>query len=213
MSWVRGVICSHSPNIGVCSGTSIGAASGIAEENGIDLLYIPGGRDDRKTFEASYGRRYRIDAGYPYLDRTVHIGGTVLIFLDTADRIVVPQQRMWLESVLTDTNIGVVRGSIAPNVVVFSSFPVFTPQRESPQSDHTIRDPEPLQELLLGFSRGPLRLSVFCSEEKEESHTVVGGIHQYGTPPAETGVRMIQIDRFLPIESVMMYQTEESVHG
>ena len=198
--WVGRIASVHKPDIGVCTGTDIGAAPDIVDEIGIDLLFTPGDRDDRTTYEASYGRRYRIDPGYPYLDRTVYIGGTVLILLDTADGTVTTRQRLWLESVLTDTNADVVRGSVAPDVVLFTSYPVF--------SATTMRDPEALQELLLGFSCGPVRLSVCCSEGTEGSHTVVAGIHQYTTPRAEIGVRMIQIGRFQPIETVMIYRTE-----
>jgi hypothetical protein len=202
--WIKRVVNAHEPDIGVYTGMGEDALAEIIERIGIDLLVTPGVRDDRATFESLFGRRYRIDQEYPFIDRTVHIGGLVLILLDTSDEDVTPQQRMWLESVLADLNIDIVRGVIAPDVIIFSYVSIFSNESKNREGE------KPLRELLLAYSRGPMRLTVFSGEGNEESHTVIGGIHQYTTPPADTGVRMIQIDRFQPIESVVIYRTGES---
>lgn len=206
--WIRENIQIHQPDIGVFCGNGHEEFLSIADQLEMDVLHTPGDRDDRGSFESRYGRRYRIDQTYRYIDRTVRFGGGVLILLDTSDRSVAPEQLLWLDSVLHDVNADVTRGIVSPIVPIFS----FSSLVASESDDPSIPSQE-LVDMLTGYGRGPLELFIFTASAQEETQSIRGGVHHYSVPSGDTGVRYISIQRFGPLETVVAYKRAAVADG
>jgi len=123
---VEGVIQKRTPDLVVCTGpdamppaaeTYRGLASRFARWE-TDYLVLPGPTDDASLFFGAFGRRYRIDPGYPHLDRFVRAGGATLLLVDTRDGCLGEHQQRWLESVLSDVATAVHRGDRGGPVIL-----------------------------------------------------------------------------------------------
>jgi hypothetical protein len=204
--WIEAI----QPDVVVCTGLAGAPQLKGPPLTNAHILYIPGPGDKRDAFFGAFGRRYRIDLGYPYLDRLVTVGGLTLLLLDTANEALSSRQLLWLQSQLDDLVTSIERGAVLPRICVFSRTPLFSPGR--PASPDI-----PLNTVEAILSHAAVRsasaggsLTIFCgSDGEDDEKDAVGGhgVRQYTVPglSSSSAVRIIQIESSGDMETAVMY--------
>jgi hypothetical protein len=173
-----------------------------------DFLVLPGPDDSRETFARRFGRRYRIDDNYPYLDRTVHVMGLAILLLDATAPGPTEEQCLWMQSQLHDLGRNAVRGQILPRILVFSYRPLLTDE------------PTPAERILVETAHSMNfagiagnTVSVFSGDTGAGEESVIHreGVCQYTVPslPENTAMRIIRIGTDASLETAVVYSNRE----
>ncbi len=166
-----------------------------------DVLVLPGSDDDRSTFASRFGRRYRIDDTYPYLDRTVHVMGLAILLVDSTSSRLAEKQLLWLRSQLHELADNAGRGNILPRFVIFSHRTLLS----NPEAEQILSE---VASFLNASGVPGTILSVFSGKNKEESVVHRAGVRQYTVPAVnnESALRIIRVDTDGSLETAVVYK-------
>ncbi|MDA3947752.1 MAG: hypothetical protein PF508_00870 [Spirochaeta sp.] len=221
-SWALGHAQTANADLVVCTG-DIAAdprrgvykqVAGTVSEGAVDAVFTPGEGDDRTAFFEAFGRRYRIDPPYRYLDRLVRVAGVPLLLIDSADGTLAEEQLLWLQSQLHDLHRAVVRGESCNDLLLFSHRSLL-PDSDQPHTQSPITNADEIEEILSAYRAGRhrLRISLFSGGWSGRGPQHPAGLHSHGTPPFGTergAIRLISVNAGEPLETVLVYPARAS---
>lgn len=222
LTWAFGHAQTTHTDLVVCTGTiATDPGSGVyrqvagtVSDAGVDAVFTPGDGDVRDRFFEAFGRRYRIDPPYRYLDRLVRVAGVPLLLIDTADGTLSEEQLLWIQSQLHDLHRAVVRGESCRDLLLFSH-QALLPVSDQDHLPAAITNAADVEEILSGYRAGRhrLRISIFSGGWSGRGPLHPAGLHSYGTPPFGTdrgAIRLISVNDGEPLETVLVYPARAS---
>lgn len=189
-NWACEMVRSLSPDLVVVTG-DIALERGSPEiyravaphlaELDTEVLLLPGNHDTRSDFHQAFGRRYKLDARWPVLDRLVEIGGYSMILLDSADGTLHERTLAWFDSLLDSLAEGSRRGLCHSSLIVWTHHPVITGFHRFMDENYPLDNGRELVRLCARHGE-TLRVYLFCGHYHTENHQVSDNLHQYCTP-------------------------------